>query len=139
MALTDNQKKFIDLYFTGDNMTNIAKRIGVSRQSCYKYLDNDEVKAEMDRRLTEIKSQADKKLKGKLDVYISKLEEIAFNGKSEKTRADTLQYLVDRVLGKTTTKVEDVSKDNNGTKVDLDNQLKELDNIVQIEGKRNIN
>lgn len=139
MALTDNQKKFIDLYFTGDNMTNIAKRIGVSRQSCYKYLDNDEVKSEMDRRLTEIKSQADKKLKGKLDVYISKLEEIAFNGKSEKTRADALEYLVDRVLGKTTTKVEDISNDDEKKKVDLDNELKELDNIVDLSEIKNAN
>lgn len=133
MAITDKQREFVDIYITGEKLTVIAKKIGVTRQSCYNWLNNDEVKSEIDRCLAEIKTQAGKKMSSKLDSYIDELERIAFKGKSEKVRASSLQYLVDRVLGKSTTKAEGVSNDDeDSSKVDIDKELKEIDNIIDI-------
>lgn len=136
MAITDKQYSFIELYITGENISNIAKKLGCTRQSCYNWLDKDDIRAEIDRRLTQIKSHSDNKLQGKLDVYLSELEGIAFHSKSDKVKADVLQYLVDRVLGKTTTKVADVSQDKELKNIDIDKELAELDNVIDLEDTR---
>lgn len=133
MAITDKQREFIDIYITGEKLTVIAKKIGVTRQSCYNWLNNEEVKTEIDRCLAEIKTQAGKKMGSKLDTYIDELEHIAFKGKSEKVRSDALQYLVDRVLGKSTTKVADVSSEDKDEKVDIEKELEEMENVVKLE------
>lgn len=132
MAITDKQREFVDIYITGEKLTVIAKKLGVTRQSCYNWLNNDEVKNEIDKCLAEIKTQAGKKMGSKLDVYIDELEHIAFKGKSEKVRAGALQYLVDRVLGKTTTKLETSNDISNDDTVDLEKQIEELNNVTPI-------
>lgn len=134
MALNDNQKKFIELSVTGMKPTEMAKEIGVSRQMIYKYMNNEEIKSEVDRRIAEIKLQANKNLGTKINRYIDELEHIAFTSESEKIKSDALQYLIDRVLGKSTTKIESNASDKEvGSPVDLDGEMKDLDNVVDFE------
>lgn len=134
MALNDNQKKFIELSVTGMKPTEMAKEIGVSRQMIYKYMNNEEIKSEVDRRIAEIKLQANKNLGTKINRYIDELEHIAFTSESEKIKSDALQYLIDRVLGKSTTKIESNASDKEVSgPVDLDNELQDLDNVVDFE------
>lgn len=104
MGLNERQQKVIELYAEGTSVTNIAKLCGVSRTTIYSDLDNDEVKAGVDRCLAEIKSQVEKQVVNKLDSYISELDRLALTSKSEKTRLDALQYLMDRGLGKPSSK-----------------------------------
>ena len=79
----------------------------------------------------QIKNQANEKLNSKVNTYLDELERIAFSADSEKVKADILQYLVDRTLGKTTTKIESNANDKESNSVvDLDNELQDLDNVV---------
>lgn len=134
LALNDNQNNFIELYLQGLNPTEISKQMHISRTMIYKYLKNDEIKSELNRRLTQIKNQANEKLNSKVNTYLDELEHIAFNAESEKVKADILQYLVDRTLGKTTTKIESNANDKESNSVvDLDNELQGLDNVVDFE------
>lgn len=134
--LNENQIKFIEYYLKGNNISEIAKKIGVSRTSVYKYLANSEVKTELDKRSAEIRNQANNTLTTKLDKYIANLEEIAFSSDSDKTRADVLQYLVDRVLGKSTSKVADVTEQEKAKGIDLDADLDKLDKVIDLKAAK---
>ena len=109
MALNDNQQKAAELYVQGTTITDIAKIVGVSRPTIYDWLKIKDMKATIDELTTEIKNQAEKKISSKLDNYLSELEKIALTSKSEKIKVDSLTYLIDRVMGKSTTKIEDVT------------------------------
>lgn len=108
--LNEKQIRAAKEYAEGQKPTDIAKNVGVSRTTFYKWLENGEFTSEVDRYLQEIKTSAEKNMVGKVENYIRALEDIAFTGKSEKNRADALTYLLDRVLGRATTKVQDITE-----------------------------
>jgi transposase len=109
MALNERQEKVIQLYASGETITNIAKITGVSRNTIYTDLDSVDVKAGVDKCLTEMKNQAEKKISADLDLYITEFKKIALTGKSEKNRLDALQYILNRVYGTPTNKIADVT------------------------------
>lgn len=94
----------------GKTKTEIATELKISRQTLYDWLKLDEFNEEVNHIITLSKDETEKRLTFNIDKYVKELEKIAFNSKSEKTKSDTLQYLIDRVLGKTTTKVQDISE-----------------------------
>lgn len=94
----------------GKSKTEIATELKISRQTLYDWLKLEEFNEEVNRIIKLSKDETEKRLTFNIDKYVKELENIAFNSKSEKTKSDTLQYLIDRVLGKTTTKVQDISE-----------------------------
>lgn len=130
MGLNERQIKVIELYAQGTPITDIAKICGCSRQTIYDDLSKSDVKAGVDRSLTEIKTQVEKKVVNKLDSYIEELHKLALTSKSEKTKLDALQYLTDRGLGKATSKVNVTTNEKENDSVD-DNILK---GIIEKEG-----
>lgn len=94
----------------GKNKTEIATELKISRQTLYDWLKLEEFNEEVNHIVTLTKEETEKRLTFNIDKYVKELEKIAFNSKSEKIKSDTLQYLIDRVLGKTTTKVQDISE-----------------------------
>lgn len=111
MALTDKQKRAAELYMQSTPITDIAKVVGVSRPTIYDWLKLPDMKAFLDTLTTDAKNYAERKLNGKLDIYVSELEKIALASKSEKVKTDTLIYLINRILGTPTSKTQDVGKD----------------------------
>jgi DNA-binding CsgD family transcriptional regulator len=131
MGLNDRQLKVIELYASGTTVTDIAKITGVSRQTIYTDLDNKEVKAGIDRCITELKSQAEKKIIQDVDLYIAELKKLALTSKSEKIRSENLQYLLNRTCGTPTNKVADVTKEEDKEdKFDLDGEI--LNNVIEL-------
>lgn len=104
--LDERKERVINLLIQGEQITNIAKSMGLSRTSIYNWLEDTEFQNELDKRVREIKSQGNRIILNKLSACIDQLLTIALMGQSEKVRSDTAQYLVDRVLGKATTKIE---------------------------------
>ena len=86
--------------------TEIAKLVGISRQTVYDWLDDDEFKAELDRRLQQRKVLVEKIIDSKLEEAVKSLWELAKTTKNARVKAQTLQYLIDRALGKATSKLE---------------------------------
>lgn len=119
MALNDRQMRVIELYAQGETVTNIAKITGVSRQTIYADLDNKDVRAGIDKYLSEMKNQAEKKLTQSVDTLVEEIKKLALTSKSEKIRSENLQYLLNRIYGTPTSKVADVTdkedKDNINT------------------------
>lgn len=120
--LDDKKMKAIELLISGENLMNVAKLVGVSRTSLYNWLDNVEFKAELDRRVQELRNQIDKKLLVNVEPLLDKLIKIALKSKSDKTSLDACIYAINRLAGTPTAKVEDVSntEDSNNKTVDLE-------------------
>lgn len=128
--IDERKEKAITLIINGDPIVDIAKLVGVARATIYNWLDDEEFKAELDRRRQDIVTQGNNLILSELGLYIKELKKIALCGRSEKVRTDTAQYLIDRVLGKTTTKLEanlienDLNKLNNDI---LEQEFSEVD------------
>jgi len=117
-----NEKKSlaIELLIEG-NMTkeDIAKRCDRSRQWLYMQVINDEeCKAELNRRLQAIKTHAENKFNGKLDLAVDKMWEIINSEVDTRTREKALEYWIDKTMGKNTAKVEIDNIDKDKSDVD---------------------
>lgn len=137
--LNEKQVEVLQLHVEGENITNISKITGVTRQSIYNWMKDEEFKEELDKALDKAKSDANYKVTTKLPNYIDELSRLALTAKSEKIRSDTLMYLVDRVLGKSTTKIENIGdnnlkKDNKSDRELSWDDLKE-DNLLKLKFK----
>ncbi|MDU3581143.1 MAG: phBC6A51 family helix-turn-helix protein [Clostridium butyricum] len=111
----------------------IAKIIGVGERTLYRWLKDTEFKAECQKRSelfeNDLLRESQSLLKHKLGNAIDNIVEIANNPKiKEETRLKANQYLVDRVLGNTTTKIEQNNEGDNKDKqpVDIDKVLENI-------------
>ncbi len=134
MKLTEKHYKCIELILKGLKYTEISKDIPCSRQAIYDWLKDDDFMLALDNARQEIKTQANNKILGKVDVYVSKIEELAFNSSSEKVKLDALTFLYEAVNGKASQKIDSTvteSKDNNNDVLDLDKMTKlPIDNKI---------
>ena len=128
--LTEAQVKCIKLMLEGVTITDIAKKLKVSRQTIYNWEDNAEFKTELDRCGRELVDSAMYKLKRAAPVAADKLVKLLSNGKYEKTQLNAAIDLLDRTTGKATTKVEVSDKQDNEhvSKDILEDEFKEIDN-----------
>ena len=52
--LTDKHNKFIDTYLNSKSITETCKKLNIARSTAYGYLKDDRVKAEIDKRRSEL-------------------------------------------------------------------------------------
>ncbi|WP_294405307.1 hypothetical protein [uncultured Clostridium sp.] len=133
--LTEQQRECIELLCIGTKTDQqIAKEIGCARETVSRWKNgNEEFKRELHKRSHLFESglidEAQSLLKRKLGVAVANIVEIA-NDKTEKaeTRLKANQYLVDRVLGNTTTKIEQSGDDKSNEKkpVNIDEVLENI-------------
>ena len=135
--LTEQQRECIDQLCIGTKtIEEIAKDIGCRRETISRWKNgNEEFKAELNKRSHDFENglidEAQTLLKRKLGIAIDNILTIANDSTvKEETRLKANQYLVDRVLGNTTTKIEQSNADNNNNKTiqDIDSMLQEIDN-----------
>ncbi|KKX99838.1 MULTISPECIES: phBC6A51 family helix-turn-helix protein [Paraclostridium] len=131
--LTEEQRYAAELVAKGEKIVDIAKLCKVSRQTVYDWKEKKDFKAEVDRFVNDIKTKSEKSIAMSLETYIKELEKIALTGKSEKNKLDALQYLVNRVLGNTTTKTEITTDNNKEDKKEFD--LSILDQAIKEDSK----
>jgi uncharacterized protein YjcR len=141
--LTQQQTECIE-HLTIGTMTiqEIADKIGCTTRVIYKWKNNQEFKAELEKHSREFQTgiiyEANSLLTSKLGQAVKNIVDIA-NDKtaSEKVRLDANQYLINRILGNTTTKIEQSNTDTTGKNADIDidqliNEVKEDNNIVEL-------
>lgn len=129
--IDERQRKAIELIVSGEyQITQVAELVGVHRTTIYNWLDNEEFKAEMDKRLQDIKNQAEKEFNTKLLKAIDEYWKIAMSSTDMRTKEKALSYWIDRSLGKTTSRLEmaDNRTDTNITEEDI---LSEIDQLEQ--------
>lgn len=108
MDLLDERKiKVIEALVEGTApKTLIAKDNAISRQTIYDWLDDPIFKAEVDRRLQQRKVFVEKKIDGKLNDAVDSLFDLAETTENARVKAQVLQYIIDRGLGKPVAKHE---------------------------------
>lgn len=132
----ERYERVIDLYLEGKSIVDIHKITGVSRPTIYKILDNEEYKVVIDKRLQDIRNQGQNRLNNKLNKYVDELENIALTSENENTKKDCLIYLLNRVLGTPTSKIEQTTEDKDKKEdfINLDSLVE--DNIVELPKKK---
>jgi predicted transcriptional regulator len=111
MILDERKEQAITYLLAGYTISDTARLLNASRQTIYNWLEDDEFKAELDRRRQEIVKAGNQKIVKDLDLYINKIKLLATKAKSEKVQLDAAIYLLDRIYGTPRSKVDiDVEK-----------------------------
>lgn len=132
MVLDVVHKQAIAYMLEGKNYSDIARLCHVSRASIYNWVKDKEFKAELDKQRYDLKNDINRKIASRADLYIEQMHRIATTAKSDKERRAACEYLLDRFLGKSTTKVETDNKGNDSDTnkvVDIEAMLENIENI----------
>lgn len=136
MALNDNQMKAIQYTLRGMSNAEIGELLGVDRSTVWRWSQTKEWMSTFNDMQQEIKTQGENKILNELDVYIEELKNMALTSESDKTKLDALTYLIDRVMGKATTKVQDISDDKDkDNKINTEQMNEEFKKFRLIDGK----
>ncbi|AUN11580.1 hypothetical protein [Clostridium botulinum] len=140
MALSGKQIEAMKYMLKGMNCSEISPLIGNERSTIWRWTQTDEWKKTFDEMQQEIKKGGEQKIIGDLDTYVAELKKLALTSESEKIRLDSLTYLIDRVMGKSTTKVQDITEDRDKKEdfVNLDTIAKDIkeNNIIELDKKK---
>lgn len=118
-VLTQEQSDMIIMLINGDSISDIASRLGRSRQTIYDWLKKDYIKAELDRRRQELTRQGNAVILRDLSTYINNIKALANDSSDKRVALAANQYLINRVYGTPTATLEvsDKDADNTGTEV----------------------
>lgn len=130
MMLNQQRLKAIELLVSGENISDTAKMVGVTRATIYQWKEQDEFKAEMERQINFLKSGIERKLLGNVNPFLDELCKIALRSESDKTRLDAITYCINRLVGTPTKMVQEKMEYRVPVKdIDLDAVLTEIEGI----------
>ena len=143
--LKSNQLEAIDYLIAGTKTREeIAKCVGTSDRTLYRWLDNEEFKAEWRKRTEEYKSkvrtEVSDRMFSKLGMVMDNIVDLANNSTSEKIKLDANIFIWESQLGKATTRIEQNITDNKdkNNNIDIDSMINELDNSNDTDNVINI-
>ena len=135
MLLNQKHLDAIEELIKGESISNIAKKLKVSRASLYNWLDDEGFKLELDKRRQIISRNALNRVNIKVNEYLEGIEKIAKTTDNDNTALTAYGMLLDRALGKATAKQEiELSNTDNNTDIDLDSLLEDKDsNVIDLD------
>jgi hypothetical protein len=127
--LDERKERAITALMIGEGPTEAAKKASVTRGTIYDWMKNDEFKAELESRRKEIVSAGNAYVIATTQSHLEVLHEMALSKTDKRTAAQCAMYLVDRAMGKTTTKFAlDTVIDKGNVSLDmLDAEMNEID------------
>ena len=136
--LDERQLKAIELLAIGETISNTANIVGVNRKTISEWKKQDKFKVELDRQVSELKSNVEKKILSNINPMMDKLIKIALKSSSDKTSLDAIIYALNRVLGTPTNKTQEVNdgSNKNSAPVNIEEMLCQIniDNILESKG-----
>ncbi|EPY2274529.1 helix-turn-helix domain-containing protein [Clostridium sporogenes] len=123
--LTNKESDMITMLIEGVGITDIAKKLNVTRQTIYNWQDKDHVKAELNRRRRELSRQGNHIILKDLTTYIDNIKQLANDKSDKRVSLAANQYLLNRIYGNPTNVVED-SSSNESDNVDTNVLEEEL-------------
>lgn len=97
--ISKEQDMMIELILSGANITEIAKKIGCTRQSIYTWKDKPHIKAEIEARRYELKRSAHNNITKDICTYVDNIKDLACNSTDQRVRLQANRYLIDQCLG----------------------------------------
>ena len=125
----------IDLIIKGETLSDVARLVGVSRQTVSFWKNSDEVfKAELEKSIQGLKSQVNARILDNMTPLMDKLIKIALKSSSDKTSLDAIIYALNRVCGTPTNKTQDVTEDNDkdSKNTNIEDMLKALNDNEKV-------
>ena len=118
-TLTRQESDMITLLINGESITDIAKLIGVHRNTITKWMNKDYIKAEMGKRRQELTNQGNAIILKDLSTYINNIKALANDNSDKRVALAANQYLINRVYGSPTAIVDinNSEADNTATEV----------------------
>ena len=129
--LTNKESDMITMLIEGVGITDIAKKLNVTRQTIYNWQEKDYVKAELDRRRRELSRQGNNLIMKDLTTYIDNIKNLANDKSDKRVSLAANQYLLNRIYGNPTSVVED-NKENNNDNIDTNVLEDELNKFKKI-------
>ncbi|ACA44344.1 helix-turn-helix domain-containing protein [Clostridium botulinum] len=133
-VLTVKQSDMVTMLIEGENITDIAKKLNVTRNTIYAWMNKDNVKAELDRRKRELATQGNQMILKDLTTYIDNIKTLANDSSDKRVSLAANQYLLNRIYGNPTSVVED-NTENNNDNIDtnaLEQELNKYSNIRRV-------
>lgn len=123
--ITQQQEDMISMLINGENISDIARKINVTRNTIYNWMGKDYIKVEMDRRRLEICRQGNEFIRRDLLTYIDKIKELAKDTSDKRVCLAANQYLINRIYGNPSTQAtsEDKEQEDITPTVNLENEL----------------
>lgn len=125
-VLTQQQSDMVNMMIAGENISDIARKLNVNRNTVYNWLKKDHVRAELDKRKQELTNQGNRIIMKDLSTYIGNIKELANDKSDKRVCLAANQYLINRVYGSPTSNVN-VDGNSDGVEVqdvaDLENEL----------------
>lgn len=134
-GITEEQSQMIDLILEGKKMTEIAKELGIYRSQLYRWIDKQEIKAELEARRVQLRKSANNKITGQVGNLVDRMLDIAVNSTDSRVKYNAIKYLLDRALGTpAVAKEEDTGGDKDTNKDDnaLKKEMEEIKNLKVI-------
>ena len=97
--ITQQQSEMIDYRIAGNNKTETAKLLGVSRNTVYDWLKIKEVQEEKKKRIEEIKADTRTSLTPKVKNVFDEIYKLAINCKDNRVKFQACKYICDQVIG----------------------------------------
>ncbi|EPY6430695.1 helix-turn-helix domain containing protein [Clostridium sporogenes] len=133
-VLTVKQSDMVTMLIEGHSITDIAKKLNVTRNTIYAWMNKDNVKAELDRRKRELAHQGNQIILKDLTTYIDNIKNLANDRSDKRVSLAANQYLLNRIYGNPTSVVEDNST-NDSENIDtnvLEDELNKFKNIRRV-------
>lgn len=99
-------EELVILYTSGEKITDIALKMNVCRQTIYDWLAKEETKASLDKHRRYLERQGNEIILKELNTYIDNIKKLANQQEDKRSALSANQYLIDRIYGKTTAKIE---------------------------------
>lgn len=128
-GITKAQEDMITMLITGENITDIAKRLNVTRNTIYAWMNKDNVKAELDRRKQELARQGNQIILKDITTYIDNIKDLARDKSDKRVCLAANQYLLNRIYGNPTSNVDINSGNEDIEGEDIDSLAIELSNF----------
>ncbi|ASN68271.1 hypothetical protein 10S11_9 [uncultured Caudovirales phage] len=126
--LTTKESDMITMLIEGVGITDIAKKLNVTRQTIYNWSNKDNVKAELDRRRRDLSHQGNNLIMKDLTTYVDNIKELANDKSDKRVSLAANQYLLNRIYGSPVGNVVDGKIDNNPVQ-DINELENELNNF----------
>ncbi|WP_018923851.1 phBC6A51 family helix-turn-helix protein [Salsuginibacillus kocurii] len=128
--LPDNQQHAATLLATGQmTKKDIAREVGVARQTLHEWIQKGKLEAEVDRLRLEAKTQGENFLIGKVNRAVNEVYDLALNAESEKVRLEALKSILDHAIGRPTNKHEITTNGERKVIIDSDEMQNVFDHI----------
>lgn len=130
-VLSVKESDMITMLIEGHSITDIAKKLNITRQTVYNWMEKDNIKAELDRRRRELSRQGNSIILKDLTTYIDNIKNLANDKSDKRVSLAANQYLLNRIYGNPTNVVED-NTDSTGDNVDTNVLEEELNKFKKL-------